>query len=198
MVRTKDKENQVTSNSTDYVNDRNRLYALFDCHHFGFELEGIRNRLANTPTQRNGEITVSDKQILKVLIKTAPNKAVGPDGLRPNVRKSRADQLYSILCYIFNLSLSHCTVPNDLENVLYCPGAKKQPVKVMNGLRPTVLTSSIMKAFERVVLVHLQEQVPVFMHSLQFAYRKNRSVEDVILPLLPLGKTWHVHPPNVL
>ena len=65
----KDKENQLKSNSADYSNDLNRLYARFDCHYFGFEREGIRDRLANGPTQEQGEITVADEEILKVLRK---------------------------------------------------------------------------------------------------------------------------------
>ena len=48
----KGKENQVTSNSADNANVLNRLYAHFDCHEFGYKREGIRDRLANAPTQR--------------------------------------------------------------------------------------------------------------------------------------------------
>ena len=64
-----DKGNQVTSNSADYANDLNRLYAHFDCHDFSCELEGIRDRLVKSPTQRNGEITVSDAEVLKLFRK---------------------------------------------------------------------------------------------------------------------------------
>ena len=59
---------------------------------------------------------------------------------------------------------------------------KKQPVKVMNDLRPVALTSCVMKVVERVVLA--QEQLADCMDTFQFAYRKNRSVDDAILQVL--------------
>jgi len=64
------------------------------------------------------------------------------------------------------------------------PVPKKQPVKAMNNLRPVALTSSTKKAFERVILVHLQKHLVAFMDYFQFAYRKNRSVDDAILHVL--------------
>ena len=67
----KDKGNQVNSNSADYANDLNRLYARFDCNDFGCEQEGKRDRLANT--QEQGEITVTDEEVLKVFRKTKSN-----------------------------------------------------------------------------------------------------------------------------
>ena len=54
----------------------------------------------------------------------------------------------------------------------------------VNDLHPVALTSCVMKVVERVVLVHLQEQVADFMDPFQFAYRKNRSVDDAILTVL--------------
>ena len=64
------------------------------------------------------------------------------------------------------------------------PVPKKQPVKVMNDLRPVAFTSCVMKVFERVVHVHHQEQGVDFMDPLQLAYRTNRSVDDAILQVL--------------
>jgi len=92
-----------------------------------------------------------------------------------NVLRTCADQLHSIQSYIFNLPLSHGTVPMIWKICCIVPVPKnktKQPVKAMNGLRSVALTSCISKTFERVILVHLQKQVAAFMDSLQFAYRK--------------------------
>ena len=95
------------------------------------------------------------------------------------------EQLYGILCHIFNFSPSHCTVPMIWKTSCIVPVPKKQPVKVMNDLRPVTLTSCfMMKVFGRVVLVHLQEQVSEFMDPFQFAYRTNRNVHDAILHVL--------------
>ena len=63
----KDNGNQINSNSADYANDLNIFYACFECYDFGFEPEVIRDRLANAPTQEQGEITVADEEVPKVL-----------------------------------------------------------------------------------------------------------------------------------
>ena len=64
------------------------------------------------------------------------------------------------------------------------PVQKKRIVTEMKDLRPVALTSCAMKVFEKVVLAHFQTQLAHLMDPLQFAYRKNRSVEDAILYVL--------------
>ena len=54
----------------------------------------------------------------------------------------------------------------------------------MNDLCPIVLTSSVMKVFERVVLLWFQKMVTDFVEPLQFAYREGWSVDDAILYVL--------------
>ena len=51
----------------------------------------------------------------------------------------------------------------------------------MNDLRPVALTSSLMKCLEKIVLKFILEKYASFQDPFQFAYRKNRSVEDAIL-----------------
>ena len=46
---------------------------------------GGRDRLANAPTQEQGEITVTGEEVLKVVRKTKSNKAVGSYRVKPNV-----------------------------------------------------------------------------------------------------------------
>ena len=99
----KDNGNQVNSNFADYANDLNRLYPRFDCHDFGFEPEGIRDRLANRPTQEQGEITVSEEEVPKVL----KNQVKQSGKTRLGQNKCFENKLYEILCHIFNFSLSH-------------------------------------------------------------------------------------------
>ena len=57
----------------------------------------------------------------------------------------------------------------------------KQPViSSMNDLRPVALTSAVMKVCERAVLC-MKKLVKDYIDPLQFAYRKNRSTDDVVL-----------------
>ena len=64
------------------------------------------------------------------------------------------------------------------------PVPKKSPVRSMNDLWPAALTSAVMKVFERVVLIHFQVLVTDFLDAWQFAYRRNRSVDDAVLHVL--------------
>ena len=54
----------------------------------------------------------------------------------------------------------------------------------MNDLRPVALKSAATKVFERVALKHFRVLVTDFLDPWQFAYRRNRSVEDAILRVL--------------
>ena len=64
------------------------------------------------------------------------------------------------------------------------PVRKRKVVTGMNDLRPVALTSCVMKTFEGVVLLHLQAQTADLMDPFQFAYQRNRSVDDAILHVL--------------
>ena len=64
------------------------------------------------------------------------------------------------------------------------PVPKKPVCTTMNDFRPVAMTSSVMKVFERLVLTDLQNKLANIVDPLQFAYRKNRSVEDAIIFVL--------------
>lgn len=42
------------------------------------------------------------------------------------------------------------------------------------------LTPAVMKCFERVILTHLKNSIPLSLDQHQFAYRANRSTEDAV------------------
>ena len=73
--------------------------------------------------------------------------------------------------------LDHCytTVSSAYHAV-----PKKTKVTGLNDYRPVALTSVVMKAFERLVLVHLKAITDPLLDPLQFAYRANRSVDDAV------------------
>ena len=89
--------------------------------------------------------------------------------------------LMSILCVIFNQSLAQCKIPPTWKTSCMVPVPKESPVRSMTDLRPVALTSAVMKIFERVVLIHFQVLVTDFLDPWQFAYRRNRSVENAVL-----------------
>ena len=92
--------------------DLNSLYARFDSRDFGYDRDRLKQALTEAAKNLAEEgIVVHSDDVLSVLKKTKPYKAAGPDGVATRVLNKCADQLVNILCYIFNLSLTHCCVP---------------------------------------------------------------------------------------
>jgi hypothetical protein len=59
------------------------------------------------------------------------------------------------------------------------PVPKKAKVTELDDYRP-ILTSVIMKCFERLVKDHITSTLPDMLDPLQFAYHPNRSIHDAI------------------
>ncbi len=112
------------------------------------------------------------------------NKAPGPDGVVPRVLKVCADELCTVLHYLFSLSLSLSKIPDIWKTSCIVPVPKKPNARALKDLRPIALTSHVMKCFERTVLGHLKRQVCAFQDPLQFAYRAGVGVDDALQYLL--------------
>ena len=112
------------------------------------------DRLNRNPSRGTGRNAEGHKpqEVLRELERTNAGKAAGPVRIKPGLLKTYAEQLCSILCVIFNQSLSQCSIPALWKTSCIIPVSKKTTVKVVNDLRPVALTSAIMKVFERVVL----------------------------------------------
>jgi len=164
-------------------NELNDCYARFDCHDFGSEKERIVNELLNANEMYN-DVIIDEFDVLKAMKSVNSTKASGPDNISPKVIKVCADQLCGIFSFIFNLSLSDCQIPEQWKTSCIIPVPKRPNVKVMNDYRPIALTSCIMKIFERVFIAQLQRITLPFVDPSQFAYRKNRSVDDALLYVL--------------
>ncbi|CDQ55918.1 unnamed protein product [Oncorhynchus mykiss] len=63
----------------------------------------------------------------------------------------------------------------EFKRATIVPVPKKAKVTELNDYRPVALTSVIMKCFERLVKDHITST----LDPLQFAYRPNRSTDDV-------------------
>lgn len=177
----KNKSSEPVSTSVAYANELNSFYCRFDKHDFTQQRQDITDSLRNS---NSVGYRVGQNNILKLMKKVNPNKGAGPDGVFPRVINLCAEQLCFITTYIFNLSLSDCIVPKIWKMSSIIPVPKRHPVSVMNDLRPIAMTSSFMKLFERAVLNILEPEVANYIDPLQFAYRKNRGVDDALLYLL--------------
>ncbi len=108
-------------------------------------------------------------------------KASGPDKINGNVLKLCKEPLTPILCKIFQQSLNEAYIPRIWKTSEIIPIPKKSPPTCKNDYRPVALTPGIMKCLEKVVKDMLLRQVHNYIDNYQFAYTKNRCVEDATL-----------------
>ncbi|CAM4610534.1 unnamed protein product [Leuciscus chuanchicus] len=125
-------------------------------------------------------LQISEDNVRQIFRKQKRRKAPGPDGVSPACLKTCADQLASIFSLIFNRSLEQCKVPFCFKRSTIIPIPKKPKITGLNDYRPVALTSVAMKSFERLVLAYLKDITGPLLDPLQFAYRSNRSVDDVV------------------
>ncbi len=104
-------------------------------------------------------------------------------------------QLAEVFTNIFNLFLSLCIIPMCLKFTTIMPVPKKNMITCLNDYRPIALTPVIAKCFERLVITHIKDSIPVDPNQYQFAYRANRSTEDAICVAMHAALS-HLEKPN--
>ncbi len=122
-------------------------------------------------------LKVCVEDMKQVFRKQKSRKASGPDRISPACLKVCTDQLAPIFTQIFNRSLELCEVPCCFKRSTIIPVPK---ITGLNDNRPVALTSVVMKSFERLVLAYLKDITGPLLDPLQFAYRANRSVDNIV------------------
>ena len=79
--------------------------------------------------------------VLKLLLRTNPNKALGPDGIRARLLKECDHELAPLLTVIFNKALDEGIVPDDWKQAKVTAMYKKGDRNTAANYRPVSLTS---------------------------------------------------------
>ena len=147
-------------------------------NHFFTSHCNIDTSEANLPDDTRVSQTVIDNIVISCeevedLLKTLnTNKALGPDGISPQILKICAHELAPSLAKIFQLSLHIGEFPEQwkLANVL--PLFKKGDPHMVENYRPVSLLSCISKVFERVIFKHvfnfLRDNLKITIHQSGF------------------------------
>jgi len=102
------------------------------------------------------------------------------DSLTSSNPKTCADQLAHIFSQIFNRPLVLCEVPSCFNISTIIPIPNKPQITGLNDYRPVVLTSVVMRSFERLVLAYLKDITGPLLDPLNFAYKANSYVDDAV------------------
>ena len=108
--------------------------------------------------------------------------ATGSDDLPFWFWKEYALELTPVITHILNVSLVFQRVPKIWKTANVRPIPKETNISALDQLRPLSVTDIIMTLFERLILdFELREPVSCFIHSDQFAYKKDCGTETALL-----------------
>ena len=114
-------------------------------------------------------------------------KSPGSDGIFPALLQRGLTEILGALRSIFvaSLAVGHIPSPWTLVNVVFIPKAGKRPGNNPKSFRPISLTSFLLKTMEKVVGLHMREEVLKHrpLHPCQHAYREGRSTESALYAL---------------
>ena len=118
-----------------------------------FDIESLNRFYANKGAKANSFkfSTVSENEILKLLVKTCPTKATGSDNINARFVKDGATAIASPVTYLINLSLRLSDVPSALKTAKVIPLFKKENRNYVGNYRPVSILPVFSKLFEKVV-----------------------------------------------
>ena len=112
------------------------------------------------PAPKDCGLLFSVADVSKTFKRVNPRNAAGPNGIPSRVFRACADQLAGMFTDIFNLSLSQSAVLTCFKMSTIVPVPTKAKATELNDYCPVVLTSIIMKCFERLVKDHITSNLP--------------------------------------
>ena len=123
------------------------------------------------------DIFVSERGILHLLSKLKTSKAVGPDGIHPQILKEAASEIAPILKCLFQKSLDMGSLPEDWRSANICPIYKKGDKSIPINYRPISLTCIVCKLLEHIICTNLSSHLELngIITSRQHAFRRHHS-----------------------
>ena len=109
----------------------------------------------------------------KKLEKLDSSKAAGPDDIPPSIFKNLADELCTLITWIFNKTIEEGVVPEDWRTAHITPIFKKGSRSKPENHRSNSLTSVIGKVLENIIHDHVTNHLDQHKH-----FHRNRVVDD--------------------
>lgn len=178
------RKKQITPEPDDvvtYVNDMNSFFARFEQYDTSVERSEVLGVIRD---KRDEQIEITNEAVMRELKRVRVSKATGPDGIPARAIKYCAEQLTPVLTQLFQDSIDQGEVPHLWKLTEIKPIAKTPFPNTFNDFRPVALTSNIMKCLENIVRNLLCDRMECFRDQMQFAYCRNRSVQDASLTFM--------------
>ena len=132
------------------------------------------------------EIIIDLKGILKLLSNLNPDKAPGPDGIKPIVLKELREELAPNIQLLFKKSISTGKIPTDWTKANVSPVFKKGSKSDPANYRLISLTCILCKVMEHIIASKLTQHLNQhnILYDLQHGFRDRRSCETQLIQLI--------------
>ena len=103
------------------------------------------------------EIKTDPHGVLKLLSNLKPDKAVGPDSIKPLVLKQL--EIAAVICLLFAKTLETGQLPSDWKKAQVCPLFRKGDKTEPSNYRPISLTCILCKVMEHIIASNISKHL---------------------------------------
>ena len=130
------------------------------------------------------EIFIDPNGIIKLLANLNPNKAAGPDSIKPIILKELRLEIAPVICLLFEKSLKTGLLPSEWTKAQVCPLCKKGDKTDPANYRPISLTCILCKVMEHVIASNISRHITQhnILYELQHGFHEKRSCETQLRP----------------
>ena len=124
--------------------------------------------------------------VLKLLANLKPDKAAGPDNIKPVLLKELRSEIAPVFKTIFEKSLETGTLPKDWVSARVSPIFKKGDKSDSLNYRPISLTCILCKLMERIIASNLTWHFNNnnILYDIQHGFHEKRSCETQLIQLV--------------
>ena len=132
------------------------------------------------------EIDLNLNGIIKLLSNLRPDKAAGPDEIKPVVLRELRNEIAPVIQLIFEKSLATGKLPSDWTKANVSPIFKKGEKSDPSNYRPISLTCILCKVMEHIIASNLTAHFNKhnILYDLQHGFRQKRSCETQLIQLV--------------
>ena len=132
------------------------------------------------------EICININGIIKLLSNLRPDKAAGPDEIRPIVLRELRVEIAPVIQLIFEKSLATGKLPSDWTMANVSPIFKKGDKGDPSNYRPISLTCILCKVMAHIIASNLTAHLNKhnILYDLQHGFRQKRSCETQLIQLV--------------
>jgi hypothetical protein len=135
------------------------------------------------PSPIMSPLHVTENGVYKLLKNLNPNKAAGPDAMKPRILMECAQEIAPIFTFLFNQSLSSGVIPADWKEAFVTPIFKKGERFLAKNYRPVSLTCIACKVLEHIVVSSILDHCDRYniLVDNQHGFRARRSCETQLV-----------------